>query len=591
VDISLYEALLAAQSPIDVLDEFSTRHGVEFASRQRVSPGWVACQDGVVCVSVFTAQNWRDLCSLIEHDEWTERMVDVQNNGHTRDEFLEDLAAWTLPRSTADVITTLQVLRIAAAVASDGRTLLEQPPFVDRGFYVPQPGATFLRPAAPYRLSETPVTIRTPAPALEDAGGSLASQIDADDAGHLRAGGDDDLPLAGLRVVDLTSMLAGGHLSRSLAALGAEVIKVESSRRPDGYRFVRTYPELGDHWWEISPLWQGQALGKKSLSLDLTTEAGQTVLAELVATADVVAENYTPRVVEQFGFDYERVRALNPRAVMVRMPAFGLEGPWRDHAGFAWNIEQVAGLAQNGVEGGPLVQPAGVVDVVNGQHALVATLAALRHRDRTGCGQLIEVSQVETVACLTADQVIEYQLTGSCRERIGNRSRDCAPQGIYATADDRWIAITATTDEQWLRLCAELAAPSWAASLDLDERVGRHDELDELLARWAKGETAGRAVSRLQARGVPAGVLATLPEIRENPQVVERGYYPLIEHPHAGIQRCARPVPLFSFGDLAIGPAPTLGQHNDEVLRAIGLDDEAIDDLRRRGVVAEGLAS
>jgi crotonobetainyl-CoA:carnitine CoA-transferase CaiB-like acyl-CoA transferase len=592
VDVSLYETLLCSQSPVDVLDDYVRRHGFQRSERHRVFPGTVACRDGDVSVSTLTGQHWHDLCSLIGRPDWIDRLRDVQHNDALQAEFLGVLAEWTRSRDADDVITTMQAVRIAAAVAADGRTMLEQAPFVERQFFVPQPDASFVRPAAPYRLSRTPVTLRTGAPSRPggDDAPSDVMGLGGPRRGDIRPAEVSRLPLAGVRVVDLTAFLAGGHLTGSMAALGAEVIKVESSRRPDGYRFVWAFPDLGDHWWELSPLWQGQNLAKLSVSIDLSAEDGRNLLARLIATADVVAENFTPRVVESFGFGYERVRELNPRAVMVRMPAFGLEGSWRERAGFAYNIEQVAGLAQNGREGEALVQPAGIVDVVNGQHALVATLAALHYRDRTGAGQLVEVSQVETVACLTADQVIEYQLTGACRKRIGNRARTWAPQGIYASGDERWIAVSVPTDELWQSVCDEVDAPEWARSLTFEERQARHDDIDALLTAWFAGHDAADAVTRLQGRGVPAGTLARLGEVRESPQLAARHYHRRVEHRRFGMQLCARPPVLYSFGDVALGPAPELGQHNDQVLRALGVDRECIDALVRRGIVAEGIA-
>ena len=520
-DVSLYETLLYSLSPVDVVHEFLGGHGIEMAERQRVMPGFVPCADGSVCISTLTAQNWRDLCLLIGADDWLDRMQDVQNDGPARSDFLEVLARWTGPRRAADVIETMQACRIAAATPADGRTMLEQPPFVERGFFVPQPGASFLRPAAPYRLSETPVTLRTPAPRLgEDTPvprrETAADRVRVAEGAPAVAGG---LPLAGLRVVDLTAFLAGGHLGEALAALGAEVVKVESPRRPDGYRFVATYPELGPHWWELSPLWQAQNLGKLGLGLDLSVEEGREVLARLIETADVLAENFTPRVLESFGFGYEELRRINPRLVVVRMPAFGLEGTWRDHVGFAYNIEQISGLARSGWEGGPPVQPAGIVDIVNGQHALVATLAALRYRRSSGAGQLIEVAQAETVACLTADQVIEYQLTGRCRERIGNRTPDRAPQGIYPCRDGRWIALTISTDEQWRALCGEIGMPEAQRELTVDARRDAHDELDAMISERTRALPASEVADKLQSVDVPAGVLATLPEVRHNEQL------------------------------------------------------------------------
>ena len=464
VDVSLFETLLYSLSPSDVVREVLSAQGIELPDKYQANPGFVNCLDGIVCVSTLTGQHWQDLCVLVGADEWAPRMYDVQIDAEARRGFLESVEAWTSGRTITDVVDTMQTFRLAAAPVVDGRTILEQSQFVTRGFFVPQPGASFVRPAAPYRLSATPVTIRSPAPGL----GEHEPSAPAAPRPNAAPGGDGDhLPLSGVRVVDMTSFLSGGHLSEYLAAFGADVVKIESPRRPDGYRFVVTYPALGDHWWERSPLWQAQNLSKRSLVLELSLEQGREVLERLIAHADVIAENYTPRVLDSFGFDYERVREINPNIVMVRMPAFGLEGPWRDHVGFAYNIEQLAGMAQNGDPDGPFVQPYGIVDIVNGQHAVVGTLAALRHRFQGGGGQLVEMAQVETVACLTAADTIEYQLTGECRPRAGNREPGCAPQGIYPCLEGRWIGITVVNDDQWHDLCKAMDDPTVESRSDV----------------------------------------------------------------------------------------------------------------------------
>jgi len=388
-----------------------------------------------------------------------------------------------------------------------------------------------------------------------------------------------DGPLAGVRVVDLTTFLSGGHLTGYLASMGADVVKVESPHRPDGYRFVMTYPSMGDHWWERSPLWQAQNLSKRSVALDLRRDDARAALERLIAAADVVAENYTARVLDEWGLGWERLHELNPKLIMVRMPAFGLEGPWRDHVGFAHNIEQLAGMAQNGDEDGPFIQPYGIVDVINGQHAFIATLAALRHQWRTGRGQLVEVAQVETVASLTAEQPIEYQLTGRIRPRRGNRTPGCAPQGVYTCRDGRWVGLTVLDDDGWRALVKEMDAPAWAERAELATADGRyrvHDELDARIAEWARDQVAEALVERLQAAGVAAAVLVEVREVPANVQLRARGFHRRIAHAHVGSQRYPRAPMTFSFGELAAEPAPTLGQHNDEVLRAHGIDEPTI---------------
>jgi crotonobetainyl-CoA:carnitine CoA-transferase CaiB-like acyl-CoA transferase len=588
VDVSLFETVLYSLSPSDVVREVLLEQGISLPDRQQANPGFVNCLDGIVCVSTLTGQHWQDLCTLIGADDWAPRMYDSSTDMTARRQFLDRLEQWTSPRTITDVVDTMQTFRLAAAPVVDGRTILEQSQFIARDLFVAQPGASFVRPAAPYRLSATPVTLRTPAPKL----GEHDEVPPPPRAAATEPSERDRLPLAGVRVIDMTSFLSGGHLSEYLAAFGADVVKIESPRRPDGYRFVVTYPALGDHWWERSPLWQAQNLAKRSLVLELSSAEGRDVLERLIAQADVIAENYTPRVLEAFGFDYGRVAEINPDIVMVRMPAFGLEGPWRDHVGFAYNIEQLAGMAQNGDPDGPFVQPYGIVDIVNGQHAVVATMAALRHRFSGGHGQLVEVAQVETVACLTAADTIQYQLTGSCRPRTGNREPGCAPQGIYPCTDGRWIAITVTTDEEWRALCKEMDNPEWSDEGIYATGPGRweqHDVLDERLAEWTGPRAAAELAERLQAAGVPAAVLATLKEIPENPQLQARRYHHRLPHAYVGSQRYPRPPVIFSFGDLVSGPAPIFGQHNEAVLHQVGLDDSAIAELERQGVIATEL--
>ena len=214
-------------------------------------------------------------------------------------------------------------------------------------------------------------------------------------------------------MLDLTTFWAGPYFTMYLASFGADVLKVESPKRPDGFRFVAAFPQLGERWWEQSGVFHATNLGKRAITLDLDHPRGKELALRLAADADVVAENFSPRVLEHFGLDYETIRSVNPRAILVRMPGFGLSGPCRDWVGWALTFEQMAGCAEiTGEENGRMFAPGGFADPVVGMHAAAALQAALAHRDRTGEGQLIEVAQVEAVAAMTAEQVIHHSLTG-----------------------------------------------------------------------------------------------------------------------------------------------------------------------------------
>ena len=258
------------------------------------------------------------------------------------------------------------------------------------------------------------------------------------------------LPLAGVRVVDLTAFWAGPAAAHALAAFGADVIKVESIQRPDGIRYSGGMRTDVDDWWEYGWVFHAMNTNKRSVTLDLQSEDGLRLFKELVRQADVVIENFSPRVMDQFGLGADTLLELNPRVVLVRMPAFGLTGPWRDRVGFAPTMEQIAGLAWvTGLPDGPPVAPRGACDPLAGAHAAFVTLAALEFVDRTGRGQLVEVPMIETVLNVTAVQTIEFEVFGVVMERRGNRGHTGAAQDVYRCAgEDCWVAVSVRSDAE-----------------------------------------------------------------------------------------------------------------------------------------------
>ena len=285
-------------------------------------------------------------------------------------------------------------------------------------------------------------------------------------------------------MLDMTTFWAGPSCTHMLAMLGAEVIHVESTRRPDGTRLIAGIPITEDQWWEKSPIFSGLNTNKKGLTLNLQSDAGRELLMRLIATCDVIVENFTPRVVDQIGLDFAAVQAVRPDAIMLRMPGFGLDGPWRDNPAFAYVIEAASGISWlTGYPDRNPYEPYSVGDPNAGVHALNALLLALEHRRRTGEGVLIEAAMVDAALNIAAEQVIEYSAYGALLQRAGNRGPAAAPQNLYRTNEidefgrrDCWVAVAVATDEQWASLCDALERPDWVTEFaTADARRAHHD--------------------------------------------------------------------------------------------------------------------
>ena len=244
--------------------------------------------------------------------------------------------------------------------------------------------------------------------------------------------------------------------------LGADVIHVESTRRPDGTRLIAGIPVTEDQWWEKSPIFSGLNTNKKGLTLDLQSAAGRELLNRLIATCDVIVENFTPRVIDQIGLDFDCGASDSARRrSCCGCPGFGLDGPWRDNPAFAYVIEAASGISWlTGYPDRNPYEPYSVGDPNAGIHALNALLLALEHRRRTGEGVLVEAAMVDAALNVAAEQVIEYSAYGALLQRDGNRGPTAAPQNLYRTNEidefgraDCWVAVAVATDEQWAGLC------------------------------------------------------------------------------------------------------------------------------------------
>ncbi len=563
VDVSQLESLLSTLPYPMLMAQRMRRLGLPANLRSAPMLGVVRAADGWVGINCLTGQHWLDVCAMLGLPEFGEHQLAIMMGGPERADFFAKAEPVLAGQTVAEIVELAQALRIPAAPVNDGATVLDCPQYAARAFFVES--ESFQRPGRPFRLSKTAVVQHDPAPRLGRKGATWAG----DGQSLQQSAG--PLPFSGLRVLDLTTFWAGAYLTCYLGAFGADIVKVESIQRPDGHRYSGAFAYEGDDWYERSPIWQGTNLNKRDLTLDLTSPRGLGIARRLAAQADVVVENFSPRVVEQFGLDYDSLVALKPDVIAVRMPGYGLQGPWRDYVGWALNFEQTSGMsAVTGYADGPPCNPQGPADPIVGVHAGVALLAALEHRNRTGAGQLIEVAQIEVAAAVTAEPVIEYTMNGVVHPREGNRRRGYL-QGVYPTnEDDVWVALSIPDD----------------GSVD-------HDVFDELVAAWTLTQDAAAIVDALQAQRIAAERVITGDQMYDprfiGAQLDARGYYEEFEHRVTGPHR----YPGWPFR-ITPGPQhhhrtapPTLGQHNDEVLRELGLTEAEVADLRDQRVIGD----
>jgi crotonobetainyl-CoA:carnitine CoA-transferase CaiB-like acyl-CoA transferase len=583
VDVSILESLLSTLPYPMLMAEKMRSLGLPANTKSALMMGIVRAADGYLGINCLTGQHWLDACAMLGLPEYGEQQIPIMLGGPERGEFFEKAQPWLSAQTVAEIVELSQAMRVPASPVNDGAMALECPQYVERGFFVDAGGADwpFRRPGAPFRLSKSPALPPRPAPAL----GSRASVDNASrDRVSAAAAADPSAPFADIKVLDLTTFWAGAYLTCYLGAFGADVVKVESVQRPDGHRYSGAWAYEGDDWYERSGMWQGTNLNKRDITLDLTSDEGRDLVRRLIRDADVVVENFSPRVIEHFGLDYESLVELKPDVILVRMPGFGLQGPWRDYVGWALNFEQTSGMsAATGYAEGPPCNLQGPADPIVGVHAGVALLAALEHRRRTGEGQLVEVAQIEVAACVAAEPVIEYSMNAVVRPREGNRSRGYL-QGVYpAVADDEWVALCVRDDADLAQLVEAMGRP------DLLGGNLAHDEFDAVVADWTRTQTATEILNVLSGRHVPAEQVLTPEQMYDIPQLDVRGYYQELEHPVTGPHR----YPGWPF-TMTPGPSghhrfapPTLGQHNAEILRCLGLTDDEFADLRARHVIGE----
>ena len=395
-------------------------------------------------------------------------------------------------------------------------------------------------------------------------------------------------PLEGVRILDMTMWWSGPICTSYLGALGAEVIKVESIQFPDGFRYTMSVP--GDNWWELGPQFNTANLNKMGITLNLNDEEGIRLYKELVRECDVVIENFTPRVMENFNLSYEALREINQNIIMISMPAYGKTGPYKNQSGFAYTFEILSGIVQvNGYRDGNPMIVSGVADVIAGFHTAYALLSALEYREESGEGQYIEMAQVEACLNLMGQPIADYSMNGRNWGRVGNRHPGMAPHGLFPSkGENSWVSIAVTNEEDWHTFCRVIGQPDLA----LDERFKtaaarceNEDQLDAIVQEWTSGFTHYESSELLQEAGLAAGPVIEVDEMEEDPFL--KDMFQEVSRDLTGTHPFPSwPVKFDGERLQHSSPAPKLGEHNEYVLKEIlKLDESKIAELEKSKVI------
>jgi len=396
--------------------------------------------------------------------------------------------------------------------------------------------------------------------------------------------------LEGVTVLDITRVVAGPYCSMILADLGATVIKIEHPRDPD---YARDFPPImGTGEERFSAFFTQFNRNKIAMTLDLSAAEGKQVLRDLVARADVLVENFRAGTMDKLGLGYEELRSVNPRLVYTALSGYGQTGPYRRRPAYDNSAQATGGLwSINGEAGRPPIRVGTIIgDLSATMYGVIGTLAALRHVERTGLGQLVDISQQDSVLSLTENAVVSYTVDGTVREPMGNDHPFVKPYESFPCADG-YVFFGGYTDKFWRISCQLFGQPEVADEPEIDTMAKRFDPViyESKVKPIVLGWFADRTKAELEAIAgdeVPLSAVKTIAEVVEDPQIAARDMIVEVEDPRYGpLRMVGSPIKLSRTPAQPRGTAPDVGAHTADVLRALGHDSSTLADLREKGVV------
>jgi crotonobetainyl-CoA:carnitine CoA-transferase CaiB-like acyl-CoA transferase len=609
IDISAQSSMLQATQSMVLAAPFGAPTVQRIAGGAKLPPLDIRlvwpCKDGHVTVAflfgssigVFTrrlmewvhAEGFCDDATLAK--DWIGFAVQVDNGEETVEEFERIkgcLLAFLLTKTKAELLEAALERKLLIAPVTTIADVSNSPQLADREYWqdvdVPAVGEKIRFPGSITRASATPLEPLGPAPHLgQDTEAVLAEppRSPAVPAGT-RPPVPGELPLAGVKVLDFMWAMAGPASTRIMADYGATIVRVESEHKLEVARTLQPFVG-GVAGAESSGLFMNMNAGKYGLALDLSKPEAREVILDLVRWADVVCESFSPKAMRNWGLDYETLREVNPDLIMVSSCLMGQTGPLANFAGFGNLAAAISGF--HNITGWPDRDPSGpfsaYTDYVSPRFTVAVLMAALDHRRRTGEGQYLDFSQAEASLHLLGPALLDYHRNGRVLGRHGNRDPRLAPHGVFpAAGHDRWVAIAVDSDAAWRELCSEMDRDD-LAGLGEEERRKRVDELEALVAAWTADQEPDDVERRLQARRVPAHVVANSPESIADPQLAHRGHFVTVDHALHGDVTIEGTRWLFSrTPPTSYRAAPTLGQDAFEVLsELLGYDVDRVADL------------
>ncbi len=545
------------------------------------------CKDGWVGLAVLLAPqakvffDWMGEPAL--QDEFWYPLMNRQGENML---FIDSLARPFIEQFTvAEFVEEAQKRRLAAAPLNRPGDFADNPQFAARDYFRtvnhPEIGEYPL-PGPPFRMSEAPIPEPRRAPMLDEHADRAADTHTPPAAPQQESAGDPVLPLEGIRVLDFTRIWAGPYATRQLADYGAEVIRVESSLFDTNNR-QGTMPFIAD-----------LNRNKHSITLDLHHDEARDIAKRIAAVSDLVIDNFALGIIDRFGLGYEELTKVNPDIIQISMPGWGSIGPLRDHVAFGFSLVSVSGLSYTW--GHPESEPNARAkfdypDFLVAGLTTLSALAALYHKAETGRGQYIELAQVEAIGNTMGMAFMDHKLNGRPGEPVGNRHPTHAPYGVFpAKGHDEWCAIACRTDEEWQALVEAMGSPAWGQAPEYATEAGRkadEDALNSTLSEWTRVQTPRQVMHLLQRAGVPATAVLTGEGLYWDPHLRERGYIHTLNHPDWGVLQ--QPGVTVRLSETPAGsrmPSPTLGQHNDRILRGLlNLTDEEINKLQEVGAL------